>query len=501
MPVLRWILLCVCAAVVWTGCDDSGTPSTPDAAAGAAARKARPADPGPPPRPNIIFVLIDTLRADYLGVYGNPRRSTPNIDAIAADGTVFDRAIAPAPWTQPSMASLFASVHPGVHRVLDYRQAFAGAEQDAAKVSVFDDRFETLAESLQAGGYATAAFVANPFVVADYGFDQGFDHFDSSFAKNTTPGRQVNQAAFAWLAMRDANQPFLLYLHYMDAHGPYNTGGDVLEPLLEEVERLPTKHRLTEEEVQRLNYLRKPPASRFDPARFQRLGWYREYWAARYEAGVRMADRFIGELRDGLVKMGLWEGSYVILTSDHGESLCGHGFWDHGLSTYHPELHVPLILRWPGQLPAGRRVRETVRLFDLMPTLLDQLRLPPPSIVQGRSLVPYLADPPLAEPRIAFAEGVKFGPEQKAVYVGLWKLMVLFPPDGSEPQAALYNHATDPGELTNLGRAEPGRVQAMFQLMRNQMDANARLAAGHNVQQMPLTPTQIERLRSLGYVE
>ncbi|MCP4251147.1 MAG: sulfatase [bacterium] len=452
------------------------------------------------PMPNIVFIVIDTLRADSLGIYGNPRGSTPELDAIAAEGIVFERAIAASPWTQPSMASLFCSTYPGVHQVLDYRQAFQATFGDAPKVAVFNESFHTLAESLQARGYATAGFVANPYLLAEFGFAQGFDHYDTSFAKNTTPGGVVNQAALAWLQESDPDQPFFLYLHYMDAHGPYTTGGDFLEPLLIEVEALADKTLLTAEDLKQLGYLRKPPKGATDIKRHTALFAYQEYWSARYEAGVRQTDRYIGELRTGLSEQSLWDDTYVIITADHGEALCEHGWWEHGWSAHHTDLHVPLILRHPGTLPANTRLPQTARLIDVMPTLLDQLELPEPEGMQGRSLSPTIAGRPPTQPTIAFAEGVKIGAEQKAAYVGDWKLLITYPTDNSPPYGKLYQIGEDPLEKQDLFSRQQQQAQALSGLLQTQVKENSRRAAGIDVQHRTLTPAQIERLRALGYL-
>ncbi len=454
------------------------------------------APPPPGPMPNIVFVLIDTLRADALGIYGNPYAGTPAIDSVAAEGAVFHDAITAAPWTQPAMASLFCSRYPGAHGVTDYRLAFKAIyKKERPAVAVLSDTFATLAESLQERGYATAGFSANPFITEPFGFAQGFEHFDSSFAENTTPGSVVNEAALAWLRNRDPNTPFFVYLHYMDPHGPYEAAPEVLDPLLDRVEQMPDKRVLTPKELETLAYLRRPPKGATDIARHNRLSRYQEYWAARYEAGVRLADRYLGELRASLTEMGLWDDAYVILTADHGEALCEHGFWEHGFSTHHTDLHVPLILRWPGQVRPGRRVYRTVRLIDLMPTMLDQLKLPAPDGMQGSSLAAHLAGRPPSESTIAYAEAVKRGPNQRAVYLDGWKL--IFTPRTGRRQ--LYHLAQDPFEQTDLASLQPERVGELAMVIQRQVAENKQLLAGLEVQRATLTEAQRKRLESIGY--
>ncbi len=301
----------------------------------------------------------------------------------------------------------------------------------------------------------------------------------------------------AWLARWDTTRPVFCYLHYMDVHGPYNAGPEYLDDLLDAVEQMPNKRQLTQGEVKALTYLLTlPPAFKKDEERHGRLAVYREYWAARYDAGVREMDRHLANLRLDLQKLGLWDDAYVIITADHGEALCEHGFWDHGYSAHHPELHVPLILRWPKVLPAGRRVPQIVRLIDLMPTFEQQLGLPAAAGAQGVSLVPWIAGRPAAEPSYAFAEGVAKGPEQKALYVGDWKLILTV----HARQRELYNVAEDPLEQKDVSADHPRAVDELFQTLRRQANLNKQLAANVQVEQTPLTEEQRKRLRSFGYI-
>jgi len=450
----------------------------------------------PAKKPNILFILIDALRADRLGCYGNADRLSPALDAIAGEGLVLERAIAQAPWTQPSMASLFCSRYPGVHGVTDYNDAFEAIHRGQPTVTKLSAAFITLAEVLQNSGYATAAFVANPFVIRDFGFAQGFEHFDSSFADNTTTGDVVNRAALAWLAKRDTHKPFFCFLHYMDVHGPYNAGPEFLDSLLDRVEASPNKTMLTLEEFQQLGYLRQLPPVYTNRTRHDWLNKYRQYWAARYDAGVRQVDYHIANLKKDLAKMGLWDGLYVITTADHGESLDEHGYWDHGYTLFHPELHVPLLLRWPGVLGRGKRIAGTQRLIDVMPTLIDELGLRQTAELQGRSLVSVIRGRS-SEQVPAFAEAVKIGPEQKTLYMGNWKLIL----KKAEPLPRLYNIADDPLEANDLSMSDRNKASQLTNMLRQQNRINIRLASQISTETVPLTAEQQKRLRSLGYLK
>ncbi len=461
--------------------------------------------------PNVIVILVDALRPDRLEAYGSRQMLSPTMDSIAAEGVTFERCIAAAPWTLPSVATLFTSYYPGVHKATSYRVVADMEEGKKAYQSVLIDEFDTLAEVMLAGGYQTAGFVAAKFLRMEYGFGQGFDHYDTSFADNTVRGELVNRALFNWLDEgRDSAQPMFLYLHYMDVHGPYNAAPRFMDPLMEQVEKNQNKQVLNPKEFQAINmYLKKPPAETSDPERYERLKGYREYWAARYDAGVAEVDFYLNQLVAGLKERGLWDDAYVILIADHGEALCEHGIWEHGYSQYQTDLHVPLVLRWPDILPAGKRVRRLASLIDLMPTLLEQLRLPRGENLQGVSLVDHLSGRLPDMPLIRFAEGTKSGPRQYAIFADTTKLILTAIPPRKLPDGTmskdsvrqeLFNLGTDPEEMYDVGQQYPGQVKQLAQLMGKIIEINMKTKPGVVITQKPVDQATIDQLESLGYV-
>jgi arylsulfatase len=432
-----------------------------------------------------------------MGVYGHPGNLSPTLDQIAGEGVIFDRVIAASSWTQPSMASLFTSRYPGAHRVIMNLYGLSTEDHQDPAFPILQDTFTTMAETLQSAGYLTGGFVANPLLRKEFGFSQGFDHYDISFAANTTPGDVVNAAAADWLAQRDAEKPFFLYLHYMDVHGPYNAPPAILDPLIEAVDRLPEKHELTLDERHGLTYLDMLPEKHTDPNRHQRLSRYREYWAARYDAGVREIDQHVGDLRVRLQKMGLWDEAYLVITSDHGEALCEHGHWAHGQSAHHPELHVPLFLRWSGVMPVGKRVRQTASLIDVLPTMINQLTIAAPPAIQGQSLLHFIEADDLIESMPVFAEGIVMGPEQRAVYVNQWKMLHNL----RTASMSLYDVSKDPLEQTDLAAQQPERIRLFREMMKTQVKINADFAEGIETRVSPVSDEQRERLKALGYTD
>jgi arylsulfatase A-like enzyme len=461
--------------------------------------------------PNVIMILIDALRADRLEAYGNRNPLTPTMDQIAQEGVTLERCVAAAPWTLPSVATLFTSYYPGVHKATSYTIVSGMEEGRQAVQSVLSDDFDTLAEVLQRSGYQTAGFVAAKFLRGGYGFDQGFDHYDTSFAANTVRGELVNQAFLKWLdEQRDSSKPMFVYLHYMDVHGPYNAAPRFMEPLMKQLEKYPDKQLLTSKQLRALNwYLQQPPPESPDPTRYERLKGYREYWVARYDAGVREMDFYLGQLVENLKQRGLWDDAYVILLADHGEALCEHDLWEHGYSQYQTDLHVPLILRWPNVLPAGKRVRRLASLIDLMPTLLEQLRISSAENLQGTSLVDHLSDTLPDVPLMRFAEATKAGPEQYAIFADVTKLIVTaIParrlPDGTMSEHAerhqLFNLGTDPGEMYDVSAQYGPQVERLGQLMAKVVAENMRTKPEIVVTQKSVDQQTMRELDSLGYV-
>jgi len=509
---VRWCAVLLAGVVALAGCErKTETSETPEATTQAVEQTKVGVLPEGAPQPNIIIILVDALRADRLAAYGNSGKLSPTMDAFAASGMVFDRCVSAAPWTLPSVATLFTSYYPGVHKATSYRVVAGMEDGKQAYQSVLSDDFDTFAEVLHANGYQTAGFVAAKFLRKEYGFGQGFEHYDTSFADNTVRGELVNQAFLTWFdEQRDESRPLFTYLHYMDVHGPYDAAPQFMDPLMKQVEDNPNKQLLSPREFRAINaYLRKPPAQTSDPERFERLKGYREYWEARYNAGVREMDFHLMQLFKQLKERGLWENSLIILTADHGEALCEHGLWDHGYSLYQTDLHVPLVMRWPGVVPAGKRVRRLASLIDVMPTLLEQLRLPPGTGLQGQSLVAHMSGTLPSTPQVRLAEAIKSGPRQFALFTDVTKLMVTyFParalPDGSQSKGTtrtqLFNLGTDPGEQFNVADQNPDVAKQMGKLMGGVIQRNMQTKPELVVQRQAIDEATRRQLESVGYI-
>jgi arylsulfatase A-like enzyme len=318
--------------------------------------------------PNVLVIVVDTLRADHLSTYGYARPTSPYLTQLAAEGTLFESAIAPSSWTLPVHASLLTGLYPSAH----------GVESDGALLG-WD--YPTLGEGFMARGYRTAAFSANTLLFCRRrGFRRGFIHFEddfqsvgSSFAqtfygdlvkhllfrlqlKRDLFGRrsaaEINDHALRWVD--GDRRPFFMVLNYLDVHDPYRPP----EPYL---------HRYTK---------MKDPRSRAS----EHWAWFeqvtpqqRQGMLDAYDGAINLVDDQIQQLLQQLKQRRLDRNTVVVITSDHGESFGEHGLMTHGSSLYRELIHVPLMFWAPGRIPAGRRIATPVSLTSLPATLLEEV--------------------------------------------------------------------------------------------------------------------------------
>jgi choline-sulfatase len=407
-------------------------------------------------RPNILLVTLDTTRADRIGAYGYTRARTAHLDRLAAEGVRFERAIAPAPITLPSHASLFTGRYPFGHGVRNNGNFY------------LSDRFPTLATVLHDRGYRTAAFVSSFILDRRYGLGRGFDEYDDHL--ETGAGQVVNfqverrgdrtaLAASAWLERyvrerssqaepsgAEASKPFFLWLHLYDPHEPYH-----------------------------------PPQP------------FRDVFADRpYDGEIAFVDTIVASVRDRLDKLGLLTSTVIAVVGDHGESLGDHGEETHSMFVYEAVLRVPMILWWPGHVPSGQVVRPMVRVIDLAPTLLALAGAPPLPEADGRSLLPVI-ERRGPGPDSAYAETylplfyMNWSP-LRSIQDDRWKYI-------EAPQPELYDLSRDPGERENLAGRDAPRTAALQRAL-DQLTGGAQgsMSVGR------LDREALEKLAALGYV-
>jgi arylsulfatase A-like enzyme len=383
-----------------------------------------------PPRPNILFILVDTLRRDRLTPYGYWRETSPEIARrLAAAGTVAEDAYSQAPWTLPSVVSLMTGRYPG--ELLGDDLATYGVPTGV----------ETLAERLARLGYETGGFLANPALHVGAGFLRGFRtcHAPTEDEWIRKHADELNRHAAPWLAAYE-RRPFFLYVHYVDPHDPYENPEIVgnRSPF-----ESPYAGPVAGDWVHGIYSGRIRLA---DPPRDT------AHLGALYDSEVHYADRAIGELLAGISPEVL-ANTLVVLTADHGEELADHGGWKHGQTLYEEQVHVPLVLRWDRRIPAGRRLRGTVRLVDLVPTLLAAAGAPPDPGAEGIDLLPALTGRAELPARPAFAEGLSGGPLRAAAVAGKLKLVLFNREEPFHPANALQDHLWRL-DLSRLRRAE-----------------------------------------------
>jgi arylsulfatase A-like enzyme len=399
--------------------------------------------------PNVLFLILDTVRSQDLSLYGYGRETAPEIERLAATGVTFDRAIAPAPWTLPSHASMFTGLSP------DLLSTDFDTPLDASA--------PTIAEVLRARGYATGGFVANSvFATRATGLDRGFstyqDHslsaglflsssrwmrraatailpvFGVHGSLDHKSAEKVNREFLSW--MPTDGKPFFAFLNYFDAHLPYK-----LEPPYDRKFRNP-------------------------PPRYWRFkGWGRGYDEAdleevhdAYVSSIAYVDAQVGALLRELERRGVMRNTVVIVASDHGEHFGEHGgIMDHANSLYLPLLHVPLVIAFPSQVPAGARVQSPVSTQDIPATILDLLGHSGEPVLPGRSLAHQWNQDPADDDTAAVifsdltpntfahpSDPIRKGPMQSLIRGGIHYIRN---GDGSEE---LYDYLADGEERTNL---------------------------------------------------
>lgn len=449
--------------------------------------------PETPPTPVVIF-LIDTLRADRLGVYGDETARTPNIDALARESALFENAHAAAPWTLPSVVSLLTSTYPCEHGVL-------------VDGNLVPDSIPTLAEQLRAAGYATVSAYGNPYAGPMSGLDRGFYIAESRADSRAKTVQQTLDGL--------GGSPFFLYLHNAEPHDPYSEKLFIPEYQVDDftrsmVNQLHGKLR----GLGRVDFIAGRQTGTTDNTRQQTntmngLLQHSEQIHKLYAKDVALADQRVGSVVAELKRRGVWDRTLFILLSDHGEEFGEHGGWQHDQSAYEELLRVPLLIHFPGGRHAGQRVDEPASLLDVVPTLAEELGLPElASNARGRSLLPVLSGETQGadETRVTGMRmnRKKFyrpwkearGDVNVAVRSGGWKGIYNVEQDTFE----LYDLASDPGELRDRSHELPERVAEMKEVARTTYET-CRPVSGAATEVGKPSRADIERLRVLGYAE
>ena len=479
----------------------------------------------------VILIWADALRWDHLKAYGYSRETAPVLSRMAAEGALFHDCLSQATWTLPSTCALITSLYVTTHGVMD-------DFRDTLPVTA-----TIMPEVFHDAGYATLSFSSNWFTGRYFNMHQGVDELHEyeslDWAKpnsNKTAREYVNRL-LGWLeAHREV--PFFVFLHVYDPHAPYEPYPpyDTLwansarkkehemhferaKEFIVSPERIKSRRPLVKE-------LEK---AGIDPDYF--ISLYKDW----YDGSIRGMDTEIGRILERLEELGLDEKTLVIFISDHGEEFLDHGGMSHATTVYSEQTHVPLIVRWPGVVPEGAEVFETVRTIDLMPTILELCHLPVPEGVQGQSLVPLLIkarrtssgstasgdrnaasstgqwrnEPAVSE--LLLSERVKkahpevlaeYGGSSYAIILDGWKLNYYTQPIEGHPEYELYDHRKDPLDKVNLADKHPEIVKRLAEELKawKEMATAASLTPDSELEKK-LSSQELEHLRSLGYIK
>lgn len=423
--------------------------------------------------PDVLVIVIDSLRTDRVGAYGSRRRLTPFLDELAERATVYEQAYAASSWTVPSVASIFTGRYPSEHQAVTLLAPLQESEL-------------TVAEVLSAHGYATAAITANATIRAAGGFAQGFARYDAvGTATPGTPkfdGTLVTEQALQWLDEIGSERPRFLYLHYMDVHAPYRDHEGITPPRSATLQRGDAA----------LNFAVSAGTWEGDAARRRSIWGFSadEIWRLEdlYDGEVRHQDALLRQLFDELDRRGFLDHALVVVTADHGEQFGRHGAYNHGTSLYDTLIHVPLIVRYPDQ-QAARRGAPPVELAGLGAMIIRVAGLPPAPSFHVREPSDHAIDgqPATTFSELRSSELYKVRTHKRALIVQSKKVVLT-----GDDRYLSYDLATDPLERN---------PQPASQELRDALAARiARTQSGDRGIAVEIDAATRERLRATGYL-
>lgn len=436
--------------------------------------------------PNVIFIVIDTLRRDHVGCYNYERPTTPELDKIAGEGVRCDQAIAASSWTLPSVMSIFTSLPPSLHKLVDSAYRLPAT-------------FTTLASEFKKAGYQTAGITSNPITSSRFGFGRGFEFYDDitviyrvddlflgavdprqSRPSGFNPASdRVNQLALKWFDKRIRDKPLFLFLLYLDPHDDYTPPPPYDRQFTDsgyigKCSRMGARHLVV------------PNLSPEDKRQIIGL----------YDGEIRFTDDYIGRIMERLKASGVCDNAITVVVADHGEEFWDHGGMFHGHSLYEELVRVPLIIRYPGRIPAGKVIKEQVSQLDIMPTILDMAGLPIPAQCQGRSLRPVLTgQSEISKGRPAYMETFCAGKNLRGIRTPSQKIVEQL----HDNRTLMFDLVGDPLEQHNLFGTARARE---FLELNTQFGAWKQAVAMHTnatAEQAELPPHLLRQLQTMGY--
>jgi arylsulfatase A-like enzyme len=433
---------------------------------------------------NVVLISIDTLRPDHLGCYGYDRQTSPTIDRLAREGVRFENAFSSTTWTLPAHLAMLTSLPDIVHNV-------------QTEASTLDQSRITLAEIMKAHNYHTTGIFTGPFMMPVFGLNHGFDDYlDKTLYDKSLDGAEIfNEAEkgettsgamdeVETLLDQSKNEPFFLFLHLFDVHAdfdppaPYDT---MFDPNYEG-------------EVTGIDVMNNPAINKdMPPKDFNHL-------LSLYDGEIRFVDEAgIARLVDMLTERGLIDKTLIILTSDHGEEFFEHGVIGHRQNLYDTTLRIPLIFWGPKLLPAGKVVKEQVRIIDIMPTILDLLGLPQSPEGLGKSVQPLFNGQKEDKDRTVFASLKDWKVYMESLRTEKYKIIRDY--IRNEPfYIDLLNDSEELYPILDQDQEELNNIEEQFRIIRLNLLSFTKSLPWKGVVAPKLDPELIQRLKSLGYL-
>jgi arylsulfatase A-like enzyme len=424
----------------------------------------------PSRRPNVVLIIIDTLRADKLGSYGFPAAASREIDQIASSGILFERVISQSSWTRSSHGSFLTSLYPRTIGI--YKERW-----DALR-----EEFTTLAEALKSGGYYTLGFTANPNINSVFNFNQGFDKYVDS------------RVIFNWMTPKEGQSK-------AGKGGGFPRASEIFQMALDEAKQAPSSPVYIQINVMEVHGSHKVRNREIDDD-------LRKYGEAKYLQTIRNVSREVGKFVHEIKNMPGWEDALFVITSDHGEGLKDHvdvaASTRHGNLLYESQVNVPLIFqRDGGRMESGRRIGNMVRLLDLMPTVLDCVHVDIPKQVAGLSLLDLMQGQSSASsvhPKYAIAETNWRQVDKSAIYGSDWAFIENRDEwSGVNPKELQKIGTPSNGVLTDKIESQPGVAEDLEKRLASWEHDHPRATAVGPKNK--LFASEIEQLKSLGYLQ
>lgn len=423
------------------------------------------------PLRRVILVSVETFRHDHVSAYGYPRATTPNLDALIAAGTSFDRHWASAPYTHPSLAALVTGTVPTRLGFVDNIPTLGGD-------------FLTAAQLFARGGYVTAGFSVQYVLSNRYGLNRGFHYYRNH--PNDVPASEITKELLPFLD-EHAEDNLFVWVHWFDPHGPYRPPAGFRQRFQNDA--------IWNADTQVLKLGTAAEGSPdIPPYVYDTNKLERRHYVAGYDGDIAYWDQEFGKLMAFLRQKGWEKDTLVVVTADHGESLGEHGrTFCHG-SLYETDLHVPMVMWGPGRVPAGARVTANTSHVDVLPSLLEHAGLPVPAGLHGASLRGVTTTRPAGAAPVSAVVG-RGDNLRWAVRTGDTKVVL----DSAGQLTAAYDLATDPGELRATLGAASKEARALVKTFQTWLATGTWKPPA--TRQQALDDEDVERLRALGYIE